>query len=78
MHPLDAEGGVLPASGWTSTGGAMALDPELKEVLVCPKCKGRLVFLEDQGEIHCPACRLAFAIRDGIPLMLVEEARPLA
>lgn len=55
----------------------MALDPELKEVLVCPKCKGRLVFLEDQSELHCQACRLAFRIHDGIPLMLIEEARPL-
>jgi uncharacterized protein len=55
----------------------MALAPELKEILACPRCKGGLEFHEDEGEIHCPTCRLAYAIRDGIPVMLVDEARPL-
>jgi uncharacterized protein YbaR (Trm112 family) len=55
----------------------MALAPELKEILACPKCKGELVFREERDEIHCERCRLAFAIRDGIPVMLVDEARPL-
>ena len=51
----------------------MALSPDLKEILACPKCKGDLEFHEDRAEIHCPRCRLAFAIRDGIPVMLIEE-----
>ena len=55
-----------------------ALAPELKEILACPRCKGDLVFREEEGEIHCLACRLAYAIQDGIPVMLIEEARPLA
>lgn len=55
----------------------MALAPELKQILACPKCKGELLFLEDEGEIHCARCRLAFRIDDGIPVMLLEEARPL-
>lgn len=55
----------------------MALSPELKEILACPKCKGELEFHEEEGEIRCPACRLAFRIEDGIPVMLVDEARPL-
>jgi uncharacterized protein len=55
----------------------MALAPELKEILACPKCKGDLEFHEDRGEIHCTRCRLVYEIRDGIPVMLVEEAKPL-
>lgn len=55
----------------------MPLAPELKEILACPQCKGDLEFHEERGEIHCPRCRLAFAIRDDIPVMLVDEARPL-
>jgi len=55
----------------------MALAPELKQILACPRCKGELLFLEDRGEIHCTRCRLAYRIDDGIPVMLVEEAKPL-
>jgi uncharacterized protein YbaR (Trm112 family) len=56
---------------------SMALALELKEILACPKCKGDLEFHEDRGEIHCTRCRLAYEIRDGIPVMLVEEAKLL-
>lgn len=55
----------------------MALSPDLKDVLACPKCKGGLEFHEDRSEIHCLRCRLAYRIDDGIPVMLVEEAKPL-
>ncbi len=55
----------------------MALAPELKEILACPRCKGELEFHEERGEIHCLRCRLAYRIADGIPVMLLEEARPL-
>ncbi len=55
----------------------MPLAPELKEILACPRCKGELVFLEERDEIHCERCRLVYEIRDGIPVMLVEEARSL-
>ncbi len=53
-----------------------ALAPELKEILACPKCKGELEVREAESEIRCPACRLAFRIDDGIPVMLIEEAKP--
>jgi uncharacterized protein YbaR (Trm112 family) len=53
------------------------LADELKQILACPRCKGPLAFHEDRAEIHCEACRLAYPLRDGIPVMLVEEARPL-
>jgi uncharacterized protein YbaR (Trm112 family) len=53
-----------------------ALPPELKEILACPRCKGDLEFREAEGEIRCHACRLAFRIDDGIPVMLLDEAKP--
>jgi uncharacterized protein len=56
---------------------SMPLARELKDILACPKCKGELEFHEEQAEIHCRRCRLAYAIRDDIPVMLVDEAKPL-
>jgi uncharacterized protein len=55
----------------------MALAPELKEILACPRCKGELEFRDAEAEIRCLACRLAFRVEDDIPVMLLEEARPL-
>ncbi|MDD5389414.1 MAG: Trm112 family protein [Gallionellaceae bacterium] len=52
------------------------MDPKLLEILVCPLCKGPLVHQKD--ELICKADRLAFPVRDGIPVMLEEEARRLA
>ena len=57
---------------------APALAPELKEILACPRCKGELEFREAEAEIRCHACRLAFRIDDGIPVMLLDEARPFS
>ena len=53
------------------------MDPKLLEILVCPLCKGPLVHLKDRQELVCKADRLAFPIRDGIPVMLEDEARRL-
>jgi uncharacterized protein len=55
----------------------MALSPELKEILVCPKCRGELEFHEEKHEIHCKKCKLIYEIREDIPVMLIDEARPL-
>jgi uncharacterized protein YbaR (Trm112 family) len=54
-----------------------ALDPHLLELLVCPKCRGPLDLEEDPPALVCPACRLRYEIRDGIPIMLIDEAKPL-
>ncbi|MGQ9685063.1 MAG: Trm112 family protein [Thiobacillaceae bacterium] len=54
------------------------MDPKLLEILVCPLCKGPLVYKKEAQELICKACRLAYPIRDGIPVMLEEEARRLA
>jgi uncharacterized protein YbaR (Trm112 family) len=53
------------------------LDPQLREILVCPRCKGELEYRPDPEELVCRACRLRFEIRDDIPIMLVDEAKPL-
>jgi uncharacterized protein YbaR (Trm112 family) len=53
------------------------MDPKLLEILVCPLCKGPLVYRRESGELICKADRLAFPIRDGIPVMLEDEARRL-
>ncbi len=55
----------------------MAVAKELKEILACPRCKGALEFRDEANEIRCPACRLVFRVEDDIPVMLLEEARPL-
>lgn len=53
------------------------LDERLLEILVCPKCKGELEHREDPEELACHACGLGYEVRDGIPIMLIDEARPL-
>lgn len=53
------------------------MDAKLLEILVCPLCKGRLIYKKEAQELICKPCRLAYPIRDGIPVMLEEEARPL-
>jgi uncharacterized protein YbaR (Trm112 family) len=51
------------------------MDARLLEILVCPICKGPLVYRKPSAELICKADRLAFPIRDDIPVMLEEEAR---
>ncbi len=53
------------------------VDPKLLEILVCPLTKGPLVYDEANGELISKQANLAYPIRDGIPIMLVDEARPL-
>jgi len=49
--------------------------PELLAILRCPKCKGALRTLSAPNEsLECPGCRLRYAVRDGIPIMLLDEA----
>lgn len=53
------------------------MDPKLLEILVCPICKGPLVYHKEQQELICRADRLAYPVRDDIPVMLADEAREL-
>jgi uncharacterized protein YbaR (Trm112 family) len=50
---------------------------ELLEVLACPKCKQKVELSEDGASLICEACRLRYSIVDGIPVMLIDEAKPL-
>ncbi|MEQ9811664.1 MAG: Trm112 family protein [Azospirillaceae bacterium] len=54
-----------------------SVDPALLEILVCPLTKATLVYDRERNELISEEARLAYPIRDGIPIMLVEEARPL-
>lgn len=54
------------------------MDPRLLEILVCPICKGPLTWRREAAELVCKADRLAYPVKDGIPVMLEEEARKLA
>ena len=53
------------------------MDKKLLDILVCPLCKGPLVYKKDAKELICKGDRLAYPIRDDIPVMLEEEARAL-
>ena len=54
------------------------MDKELLDILACPKCKGTVALNKADDEILCRSCKLAYEIKDGIPIMLIDEARPLA
>jgi uncharacterized protein YbaR (Trm112 family) len=57
--------------------GSSDIDPKLLEMLVCPLTKGPLRYDRNAQELISEEARLAYPIRDGIPIMLVDEARPL-
>jgi len=52
----------------------MAIDPELLEILACPKCKGTVRLSQKADGLVCDACRLMYPIKDDIPVMLIDEA----
>lgn len=54
------------------------MDPRLLEILVCPVTKAPLVFDRSRNELQCRASRLAYPVRDGIPVMLEDEAREMS
>jgi len=53
------------------------MDAKLLEILVCPLCKGPLVYKKAEQELVCKPCCLAYPVRDDIPVMLEDEARKL-
>ncbi|MBE0575332.1 MAG: Trm112 family protein [Desulfuromonadales bacterium] len=56
----------------------MVLSKDLLEILVCPQCKGEIVPDDNHDKLLCHACKLAYPVRDGIPVMLVDEALPFS
>ena len=55
----------------------MPISQELLDILACPKCKGELQLTEKQDGLVCEACKLVYPIREDIPVMLIDEAKPL-
>jgi uncharacterized protein len=49
----------------------------LLDLLRCPKCKGELRYDQDPESLVCPACAVRYPVRDGIPVLLLDEAEPL-
>ncbi len=55
----------------------MTVPKQLLDILVCPKCRGELEYREAESALRCGQCKLEYAVRDGIPIMLIDEAKPL-
>ena len=62
----------------TDTQPQVEIDNRLLEILVCPQTKGPLVYDREQGELLSKKAGLAYPVRDGVPIMLVDEARNLS
>ncbi|MEM5786098.1 MAG: Trm112 family protein [Syntrophobacteraceae bacterium] len=56
----------------------MAISKDLLDILACPKCKGAVRLNQEQTGLVCEQCKLLYEIRDDIPIMLIDEAKPLA
>lgn len=55
----------------------MTVPKQLLEILVCPKCRGELEYREQESVLVCQQCKLLYEVRDGIPIMLIDEAKPV-
>jgi uncharacterized protein YbaR (Trm112 family) len=55
----------------------MAISRDLLDILACPKCKRDIVLTEKKDGLICDKCKLLYPIRDGIPVMLIDEAIPI-
>jgi uncharacterized protein len=56
----------------------MAIHPELLKILACPKCKGKIYLNKTGDGLVCDPCKLIYEIREDIPILLIEEARPFS
>ena len=75
--PLDPRWGTVSPQTPPSVFAGGPVDPRLLEILVCPLTKGPLVYDRQRGELVSEKAGLAYPIRDGIPIMLPDEARRL-
>lgn len=55
----------------------MTINKELLDILACPKCKGTIYLNETEDGLVCEQCKLLYEIKDDIPIMLIDEAKPL-
>ncbi len=56
----------------------MGVSQELLDILACPQCKENVTLNEKEDGLVCEKCRLVYEIRDDIPIMLIDEAKPLS
>jgi uncharacterized protein len=56
----------------------MALDPQLLEILACPEDKGPLLYFADEDSLYNPRLKRRYQVRDGIPIMLIDEAETVS
>lgn len=56
----------------------MALDPKLLEILACPEDKGPLLYFEDESSLYNPRLKRRYAVRDDIPVLLIDEAESVS
>lgn len=56
----------------------MTLSKNLLDILACPQCKGEVAPDEKHESLTCDTCKLVYPVRDGIPVMLIDEAQPLS
>ena len=77
MEPEQPLQAVVPSSAPTEQAEPTRIDPRLLEILVCPQTKTVLEYDPVAQELISRAAGLAYPIRDGIPIMLPEEARPI-
>jgi hypothetical protein len=68
---------TIPATTTQQSGAQIEVDPRLLEILVCPMTHTPLEYDRTKGELISRAARLAYPIRDGVPIMLPEDARDL-
>jgi uncharacterized protein YbaR (Trm112 family) len=61
----------------TKGGHLMAISQELLDILACPKCKGDIYLNETKDGLICDKCKLLYEIKDDIPIMLIDEAKPI-
>ena len=55
----------------------MGISKELLDILACPKCKGDIYVNQEEDGLICDACKLQYEIKDDIPVMLIDEAKPI-
>jgi len=55
----------------------MSLPDKLLEKLVCPQCKGKLIYNDGEEKLICEGCKLAFRVTDSVPVLLVDEAEKI-
>jgi len=71
---IEIEGSGRADTAQPEEGSALPVDKELLEILVCPNCHGDIEYFPEQERIVCKKCGLRYPVRDGIPVMLIDEA----